>query len=107
MTKSFIDVMGKVQQAQADYRSKFRQRMERQYKIAKPDATEAEIEAALDQKKPIFAEQVSIYFHYICVSLMFDFFCAFILALFTLSWSFLAHFVLFSDFVEFSASPAH
>ena len=58
LNASFVEIMGSVQKAQGEYRSQFRARIERQYKIAKPDATEAEIEAALDQKRPIFAEQI-------------------------------------------------
>lgn len=58
LTKTFVDVMAEVQKSQNEYRTSVRGRVERQIKIAKPDATPEEIEAAMDQKKPIFAEQV-------------------------------------------------
>jgi len=59
LTKKFLDVMAEYQEIQTKYKNKFRERVERQYKIVKPNATQEEIEQALESgNTQVFADQI-------------------------------------------------
>lgn len=59
--KKFMDLIQEYREVEAKSRDKYRQRMERQYKIVKPDATPEEIKYAMetDQGSQVFANAVS------------------------------------------------
>lgn len=59
--KKFMDLIQEYREVEAKSRDKYRQRMERQYKIVKPDATPEEIKHAIetDQGSQVFANAVS------------------------------------------------
>ena len=48
LTRKFVDLMSEYQELQTKYKNKYRERVERQYRIVKPHATKEEIEAAFD-----------------------------------------------------------
>jgi len=48
LTRKFLDLMAEYQEVQTKFRNKFRERVERQYRIVKPDATQEEIDDALE-----------------------------------------------------------
>lgn len=48
LTRKFVDLMAEYQEVQTKYKNKYRERVERQYKIVKPSVTKEEIDAALD-----------------------------------------------------------
>jgi syntaxin 1B/2/3 len=48
LTRKFVDLMAEYQEVQTRYKSKYRERVERQYRIVKPTVTQDEIDAALD-----------------------------------------------------------
>ncbi|KAH9857015.1 t-SNARE [Lenzites betulinus] len=48
LRQKFVDVLQNYQQVERDYRAKYRQRVERQFKIVKPDATPEEVAAVVD-----------------------------------------------------------
>jgi len=48
LTRKFMDLMAEYQEVQTKFRNKFRERVERQYRIVKPDATQEEIDEALE-----------------------------------------------------------
>jgi len=48
LTRKFLDLMAEYQEVQTKFRNKFRERVERQYRIVKPDATQEEIDEALE-----------------------------------------------------------
>jgi len=48
LTRKFLDLMAEYQEVQTKFRNKFKERVERQYRIVKPDATQEEIEEALE-----------------------------------------------------------
>jgi t-SNARE complex subunit (syntaxin) len=50
LTRKFVDLMAEYQEVQTKYKSKYRERVERQYKIVKPSVTKEEIDAALDSE---------------------------------------------------------
>jgi len=59
LTKKFIDLMSEYQEVQNKYKNKYKERVERQYKIVKPDATQAEIDEALESgNTQVFAAQI-------------------------------------------------
>ncbi|KAG9303116.1 hypothetical protein G9A89_005074 [Geosiphon pyriformis] len=60
LRKKFLETLQNYQQMEYQNRQKYRQRMERQYKIVKPNASEEEIEAALDNDEggQIFAQSL-------------------------------------------------
>jgi len=59
LTRKFIDLMSEYQEMQTKYKNKYRERVERQYRIAKPDATQEEIDNALESgDTQIFANQI-------------------------------------------------
>jgi len=60
LTRKFVDLMSEYQEVQTKYKNKYRERVERQYKIVKPEATRDEIEAVLegDAQQEIFTQQI-------------------------------------------------
>ncbi|KAI3630948.1 hypothetical protein MIR68_011031 [Amoeboaphelidium protococcarum] len=61
VTKKFIEVVTEYQQMQNKYKNKYKDRLERQYKIVKPNATTDEIERAIEEGADggqMFAQQV-------------------------------------------------
>ena len=48
LTRKFVDLMAEYQEIQTKYKNKYRERVERQYRIVKPHATTEEIEEAFD-----------------------------------------------------------
>jgi len=56
--QKFVEAIQNYQQVEQQYRSKYKQRMERQFKIVKPDATPEEVKAVVndDQGGQIFAQ---------------------------------------------------
>jgi t-SNARE complex subunit (syntaxin) len=61
ITKKFMETMTEYQEIQTKYKNKYRDRLERQFKIVKPDATAAEIEHALESGtdgSSLFAQQI-------------------------------------------------
>jgi len=58
LSKKFVDVMSEYQRVQTQCKSRFKQRMERQYLIVKPEATPEEVNEALDSNQgQIFSQQ--------------------------------------------------
>jgi len=60
LTRKFVDLMAEYQEVQNTYKNKYRERVERQYKIVKPEATQEEIEQVLegDAQQEIFTQQI-------------------------------------------------
>ena len=61
LTRKFVDLMAEYQELQTKYKNKYRERVERQYRIVKPSATKDEIDAAFEsgQNQPeIFTQQI-------------------------------------------------
>mmetsp|Transcript_20823 Transcript_20823/g.61600 ORF Transcript_20823/g.61600 Transcript_20823/m.61600 type:complete len:305 (-) Transcript_20823:178-1092(-) len=60
LTRKFVDLMAEYQEVQTKYKNKYRERVERQYKIVKPEATREEIEQVLegDAQQEIFTQQI-------------------------------------------------
>jgi len=59
LSKKFVDLMTEYQSAQQEYKSKYKERVERQFKIAKPDATQEEISQAMDSgTNDVFAQAI-------------------------------------------------
>ncbi|KAJ3218999.1 Syntaxin-1A [Clydaea vesicula] len=61
VAKKFLDVMTEYKSIQTKYQEKYKQRMQRQFLIVKPTATQEEIQEVLENKEeavPIFAQQV-------------------------------------------------
>lgn len=59
LTRKFLDLMAEYQEVQTKFKNKFRERVERQYKIAKPNATQEEIDEALESgNTQVFAKQI-------------------------------------------------
>merc|ERR1719399_2054238 len=48
LTRKFVDLMAEYQEIQTKYKNKYRDRVERQYRIVKPTATKEEIQEAVD-----------------------------------------------------------
>ena len=48
LTRKFVDLMAEYQELQNKYKNKYREKVERQYRIVKPHATKEEIEEAFD-----------------------------------------------------------
>ncbi|EGC29034.1 hypothetical protein DICPUDRAFT_93226 [Dictyostelium purpureum] len=64
LTQKFVEMMKEYQEIQTNYKNKYKEKIERQYKIVKPDATQEEIQEAMasgDSKK-IFEETI-LYTH--------------------------------------------
>ncbi|CAG8645846.1 9749_t:CDS:2, partial [Paraglomus occultum] len=60
LRKKFMEAITNYQQVEFQNRQKYRQRLERQYKIVKPGATQEEIDAALDNEEgtQVFAQSL-------------------------------------------------
>jgi len=60
LTKKFLDLMAEYQEVQTTFRNKYRERVERQYKIVKPNATQEEIDEVLESGNSgqIFAQKI-------------------------------------------------
>lgn len=54
LTQKFLEVATEYQEVQTNYRNKTQEKMERQFKIAKPDATPEEIKEAAETDNPRF-----------------------------------------------------
>ncbi|KND01395.1 uncharacterized protein SPPG_09095 [Spizellomyces punctatus DAOM BR117] len=58
-TKKFLDVMNDYKAIQTKYQEKYKQRLQRQFLIVKPQATPEEVDKMMDgQQGPIFAQQI-------------------------------------------------
>ncbi|KAK5575991.1 hypothetical protein RB653_007127 [Dictyostelium firmibasis] len=64
LTQKFIEMMREYQEIQNNYKNKYKEKIERQYKIVKPDATQQEINEAIQSgdSKKIFEETI-LYTH--------------------------------------------
>ncbi|KAM9995537.1 hypothetical protein ACTFIY_001734 [Dictyostelium cf. discoideum] len=64
LTQKFVEMMREYQEIQNNYKNKYKEKIERQYKIVKPDATQEEIREAIDSgdSKKIFEETI-LYTH--------------------------------------------
>lgn len=60
LTQKFLELATEYQEVQTSYKSKYQEKIERQYKIAKPDATQDEIEEAIESgdSSKVFANQI-------------------------------------------------
>jgi len=60
LTQKFLELAAEYQEVQTNYKNKYQEKIERQYKIAKPDATPEEIEDAIESgdSSKIFATQI-------------------------------------------------
>ena len=63
LTKKFLEVVTEYQSIQTKYKNKYKDRMSRQFKIIKPDATPAEVESAMGNanggdSSQMFAQQI-------------------------------------------------
>jgi len=59
MARQFLTLMKEYQELQVKYKTKYRERVEREYKITKPSATKEEIDLALESgKTDIFQQQL-------------------------------------------------
>lgn len=59
LTKKFLDLMAEYQEVQTKFKNKFRERVERQYRIVKPEATQDEIDEALEGgNTQVFAKEI-------------------------------------------------
>jgi len=59
LTRKFLELMAEYQEVQTKFKNKFRERVERQYRIVKPEATQDEIEEALDSgNTQVFAKEI-------------------------------------------------
>ncbi|KII88653.1 hypothetical protein PLICRDRAFT_698997 [Plicaturopsis crispa FD-325 SS-3] len=69
LQRKFIESLQNYQQVEAQYRDRYKQRVERQFKIVKPDATREEINAVVNDDRggggeQIFAQALSTSDHY-------------------------------------------
>ena len=59
LTRKFVDLMGEYQEIQTKYKNKYRERVERQYRIVNPDATQVQIDDAFDSHQgDLFTQQI-------------------------------------------------
>lgn len=60
LTQKFLELVQEYQEVQTNYKNKYQEKIERQYKVAKPDATQAEIEEAIESgdSSKVFATQI-------------------------------------------------
>jgi len=60
LTQKFLELASEYQEVQTNYKNKYQEKIERQYKIAKPDATPEEIEEAIESgdSSKVFANQI-------------------------------------------------
>lgn len=61
MKQKFVEAIQNYQSVEQQYRQKYKQRLERQFKIVKPDASPEEVRAVVndDQGGQIFSQAVS------------------------------------------------
>ena len=61
MKSKFVEAIQNYQQVEQQYRTRYKQRMERQYKIVKPDATPEGVRAVVNDPNSdqIFSQAVS------------------------------------------------
>ncbi|KZT11242.1 t-SNARE [Laetiporus sulphureus 93-53] len=63
LRSKFVEILQNYQQVERDYRARYKQRVERQFKIVKPDATPAEVDAVVNNTEgggdQIFAQALS------------------------------------------------
>jgi t-SNARE complex subunit (syntaxin) len=69
-----VEAIQSYQTVEQQYRQKYKQRLERQYKIVKPDATQEEIRAAVDDDSggQVFSQAVRLHLT-LCVGGMLDY----------------------------------
>ncbi|OCH95020.1 t-SNARE, partial [Obba rivulosa] len=64
LRSKFVEVLQSYQQVERDYRARYKQRVERQFRIVKPDATPEEVRAVVDDTSgggdQIFAQALSV-----------------------------------------------
>jgi len=60
LTRKFVDLMSEYQEVQTKYKAKYRERVERQYRIVRPEATREEVQHVLegDAQQEIFTQQI-------------------------------------------------
>lgn len=60
LVQKFLELVQEYQEVQTDYKNKFQEKMERQFKIAKPDATPEEVADAIEngESSKVFAAQI-------------------------------------------------
>mmetsp|Transcript_16695 Transcript_16695/g.23203 ORF Transcript_16695/g.23203 Transcript_16695/m.23203 type:complete len:420 (+) Transcript_16695:38-1297(+) len=58
LMKNFLDIMRDYQEVQNNYKNKSRERVERQYRVVNPNATDEEIEMAMEKGQGVFADQI-------------------------------------------------
>jgi len=60
LTRKFVDLMSEYQDLQNKYKAKYRERVQRQYRIVKPDATQEEIQQTIDDpQSDLFSQQIA------------------------------------------------
>lgn len=71
MKQKFVEAIQNYQSVEQQYRQKYKQRLERQFKIVKPDASPEEVRAVVndDQGGQIFSQAVSLLPPAYCVGL--------------------------------------
>ncbi|KAI0928582.1 hypothetical protein AcW1_005786 [Taiwanofungus camphoratus] len=64
LRSKFVEILQNYQQVERDYRARYKQRVERQFKIVKPDATSEEVDAVVNDTQgggdQIFAQALSV-----------------------------------------------
>eukprot|EP01111_Echinosteliopsis_oligospora_P010904 TRINITY_DN347_c0_g1_i1.p1 TRINITY_DN347_c0_g1~~TRINITY_DN347_c0_g1_i1.p1 ORF type:complete len:348 (-),score=71.65 TRINITY_DN347_c0_g1_i1:141-1100(-) len=60
LTNKFLEIAQEYQEVQTNYKNRYKEKIERQYKIAKPDASHEEIEEAIESgdSSKVFANQI-------------------------------------------------
>eukprot|EP01113_Clastostelium_recurvatum_P022006 TRINITY_DN2616_c0_g1_i4.p1 TRINITY_DN2616_c0_g1~~TRINITY_DN2616_c0_g1_i4.p1 ORF type:complete len:328 (+),score=106.41 TRINITY_DN2616_c0_g1_i4:78-1061(+) len=60
LTQKFVELMKDYQEVQTNYRNRYKEKVEHQYKIAKPDATQEEIDTAIESgdSAKVFQNQI-------------------------------------------------
>lgn len=60
LTQKFLELAQEYQEVQSNYKNKYQEKIERQYKIVKPDATQEEIEEIIESgdSSKIYATQI-------------------------------------------------
>lgn len=71
MKQKFVEAIQNYQSVEQQYRQKYKQRLERQFKIVKPDASPEEVRAVVndDQGGQIFSQAVGLLPPAYCVGL--------------------------------------
>merc|ERR1712232_7380 len=60
LTRKFVDLMSEYQEMQTKYKNKYRERVQRQYTIMRPEATPEEVQEVLDgdMHQDVFTQQI-------------------------------------------------